>query len=263
MTPAAAADPGEEEEFIMEQDFVGRVAIVTGGGSGIGEACAMLLAARGAKVLIADRHLDAAERVAKEIGDSALPYAVDVRDPVACEAMVQAAVQAFGRLDIAVNNAGIGGPQTPTGQYPLDGWADVIGVNLSGVFYSMRAEIPAMLATAGGSIINMASILGTVGFAQSVAYVAAKHGVVGMTKTAALEYAQQGIRVNSVGPGFIDTPLLAVADQEIIAGVSRLHPIGRMGHATEVAELVAFLASDKASNTTGSYFLSDGGYTAQ
>jgi len=127
----------------------------------------------------------------------------------------------------------------------------------------MRAEIPAMLASGGGSIVNMASILGSVGFAQSVAYVAAKHGVVGMTKTAALEYAQQGIRVNSVGPGFIQTPLLAAAAPEIVAGVSRLHPVGRLGRSEEVAELVAFLASDRASNSTGSYYVTDGGYTAQ
>jgi NAD(P)-dependent dehydrogenase (short-subunit alcohol dehydrogenase family) len=214
-------------------------------------------------VVVADRAPDAAQRVAKEIGEAALPFTVDVSDPAACEAMVRAAVEAFGGLDVAVNNAGIGGPQALTGDYPLDGWHQVIDVNLNGVFYSMRAEIPAMLANGGGSIVNMASILGSVGFGQAVAYVAAKHGVVGMTKTAAIEYAKQGIRVNSIGPGFIDTPLLAAADQEVIAGVSALHPIGRLGRSAEVAELVAFLCSDKASNTTGSYLLTDGGYTAQ
>jgi NAD(P)-dependent dehydrogenase (short-subunit alcohol dehydrogenase family) len=251
------------EAGMADQDFTGKVAIVTGGGSGIGAACARLLAGRGAKVLIADLQLEAATRVAAEIGDAARPHAVDVADAASCEAMVDAAVEAFGSLDVAVNNAGIGGPQLPTGEYPLDGWAAVIAVNLSGVFYCLRAEIRAMLASGGGSIVNMASILGSVGFAQSVAYVSAKHGVVGMTKTAALEYAQQGIRVNSVGPGFIETPLLASASQEILAGVGQLHPLGRLGRSEEVAELVAFLASDRASNTTGSYFLTDGGYTAQ
>jgi NAD(P)-dependent dehydrogenase (short-subunit alcohol dehydrogenase family) len=160
-----------------------------------------------------------------------------------------------------VNNAGIGGPQAATADYPLDGWDAVIGINLSGVFYCLRAELAAM--SAGASIVNMASILGSVGLAQSVAYVAAKHGVVGMTKAAALEYARAGIRVNSVGPGFISTPLLNNLPPENLAGLERLHPIGRLGSAAEVAELVAFLASDRASNTTGAYYLTDGGYTAQ
>ena len=244
-------------------ELAGRVAIVTGAGSGIGEACARLLAERGAQTLIADLHAEPAQQVAKAIGDGVVAHTVDVSDPAACERMVQAAVDAFGRLDIAVNNAGIGGPQAPTGQYPLDGWQAVLAVNLSGVFYSMRAQIPAMLAAGGGSIVNIASILGSVGFAQSVAYVSAKHGVVGMTRTAALEYARQGIRINSVGPGFIQTPLLDAAAPEIIAGVAGLHPTGRLGRAEEVAELVAFLASERASNTTGSYYVTDGGYTAQ
>jgi NAD(P)-dependent dehydrogenase (short-subunit alcohol dehydrogenase family) len=244
-------------------EFAGRVAIVTGAGSGIGEASATLLAQRGARVVVADVAAEPAQRVAAAIGDAALAHAVDVTDPAACEAMVAAAVDAFGRLDVAVNNAGIGGPQAPTGEYPLDGWGAVIAVNLSGVFYCMRAEISAMLATGGGSIVNMASILGSVGFAQSVAYVSAKHGVVGMTRTAAVEYARQGIRVNAVGPGFIETPLLAAASPEIVAGVAGLHPLGRLGRSEEVAELVAFLASDRASNTTGAYYLTDGGYTAQ
>ena len=244
-------------------ESAGKVAIVTGAGSGIGEACATLLARRGAKVLVADVRAAPAEAVAAAIGDAARPHVVDVTDPAACEAMVAAAVEAFGRLDVAVNNAGIGGPQAPTGEYPLDGWAAVIAVNLSGVFYCMRAEISAMLAGGGGSIVNMASILGSVGFAQSVAYVSAKHGVVGMTRTAAIEYAQQGIRVNSVGPGFIETPLLAAASPEIVAGVAGLHPTARLGRAEEVAELVAFLASDRASNTTGAYYVTDGGYTAR
>ena len=165
-------------------EFAGKVAIVTGAGSGIGEACATLLARRGAKVLVADVRAEPAVAVAAAIGDAARPHVVDVTDPAACEAMVDAAVDAFGRLDVAVNNAGIGGPQAPTGEYPLDGWAAVIAVNLSGVFYCMRAEISAMLATGGGSIVNMASILGSVGFAQSVAYVSAKHGVGGVAGTA-------------------------------------------------------------------------------
>jgi len=248
---------------MSERDFAGKVAVVTGAGSGIGAACARLLAERGAQVVIADVDLENAEKVAAEIGSDSIAVAVDVSDPQACDEMVQTAITTFGRLDVAVNNAGISGPQAPTGEYPLDGWAAVVGVNLSGVFYCMRAEIPALLAAGGGAIVNVASILGSVGFAQSVAYVAAKHGLVGMTKTTALEYARQGIRVNSVGPGFIDTPLLSSVPPDMVAALEQMHPLGRLGRSEEVAELIAFLASDKASNTTGSYVLTDGGYTAQ
>src|SRR5215211_1001526 len=150
------------------------------------------------------------------------------------EAMAQFAMDTFGGLDIAVNNAGIGGPLGPTGEYPVDGWRRVIDINLSGVFYGMRYQIPAMLARGGGAIINVASILGAVGTANSPAYVAAKHGVLGLTKAAALEYATQGIRVNSVGPGYIATPLIdASLDADTQKAIGDLHPIKRLGTATE------------------------------
>jgi NAD(P)-dependent dehydrogenase (short-subunit alcohol dehydrogenase family) len=249
---------------VAPYDFTGKVALVTGGGSGIGEASAKAFAAGGAKVVIADLDDANGQRVAREIGEAATFVHADTSNPEHCEAMVQKAVDAFGGLDVAVNNAGIGGPQAPTGEYPIDGWRKTLGVNLDGVFYGMRYQIPAMLKRGGGAIVNLASILGSVGFANSSAYVASKHAVVGLTKNAALEYSAQGIRVNSVGPGFIKTPLIdANLDADAQQFLVGMHPIGRLGRAEEVAALVTFLASDQASFITGSYHLVDGGYTAQ
>jgi NAD(P)-dependent dehydrogenase (short-subunit alcohol dehydrogenase family) len=247
----------------MGARFEGRIAVVTGGGSGIGEACARLIAAGGGQVLVADVSGEAAERVAADIGDAARVHVGDVSDPGDVERMIKAAVDAFGGLHIAVNNAGIGGDQALVGDYPIEGWRRVISINLDAVFYCMHFEVPAILAAGGGSIVNMASILGSVGFASSAAYVAAKHGVVGLTRTAALEYSAQGIRVNAVGPGFIVTPMLSALPPEAMAPIAAMHPIGRLGTPEEVAEVVAFLASDASSFVSGSYYTVDGGYTAQ
>ncbi|MEX2280040.1 MAG: 3-oxoacyl-ACP reductase FabG [Acidimicrobiia bacterium] len=248
-------------------DYENKVAIVTGGGSGIGEAVALTLAANGAKVVVADLDQAGGERVAKEVdaaGGIATFMLVDVSQAEQVEKMVRDTVELYGALHVAVNNAGIGGPQAPVGEYPLDGWKTVMGVNLDGVFYGMRYEIPAMLEAGGGAIINVASILGSVGFGNAPAYVAAKHGVVGLTKTAAIEYSALGIRVNSVGPGFIRTPLLDKnLDEATLDAVAGMHPIQRLGTAQEVADLVAFLGSDAASFCTGAYYLVDGAYTAQ
>jgi NAD(P)-dependent dehydrogenase (short-subunit alcohol dehydrogenase family) len=245
----------------------GKVALVTGAGSGIGEAVVIALAREGAKVVLTDVDLPGAERVAalvKQAGGETLVVRNDVSSAPECEAAVAAALKTFGRLDIAVNNAGIGGPPALTGDYPLDGWHQVINVNLNGVFYGMRYQIPAMLKSGGGSIVNIASILGQVGFATASAYVAAKHGVVGLSKNAAIEYATQGIRVNSVGPGFIRTPLLTKnLTEEQLAGIAALHPIGRLGTAHEVAELVLWLATGKSSFVTGAYYAVDGGYLSR
>lgn len=244
-----------------------KVAIVTGGGSGIGRAIAILYADEGAKVVVADIDGQGGNETVQMIkakkGD-ALFIKSDISAPDESRSLVEETIKYFGKLDIACNNAGIGGPLAPTGEYPVDGWDKVISINLSGVFYGMRYQIPAMLSNGGGVIVNIASILGNVGSRMSPAYVAAKHGMVGLTKTAALEYADKNIRVNSVGPGYILTPLLTKnLSEEMMTGIAAMHPIGRLGTAEEVAELVLWLSSSKASFVTGSYYPVDGGYLAQ
>lgn len=250
----------------MQITFHGKTALVTGAGSGIGAAIALALAKAGARVAVQDIALDKALAVAATItaaGGAALALAGDVSVAAEVEGLVAKTVAWGGGLHLLVNNAGIGGPSAPTGDYPLDGWDKVIGVNLNGVFYGLRFGIPAMLAAGGGAIVNIASILGSVGFANAPAYVAAKHAVVGLTKNAGMEYATQGIRVNAIGPAFIDTPLLAGFDEAARNWLISLHPAGRMGTSEEVAALTLFLLSDQASFITGSYHLVDGGYTAK
>ena len=244
-------------------DLEGRVALITGGGSGIGAGCARRLAADSARVVIADLDQSAAEDVAAEIGDAASAVALDVRDPAAVDQLVMGLHVTYGRLDIALNIAGIGGAHAfcPRST-PSTAWRNVLDVNLSGVFYSMRAEIEVMLRGGGGSIVNMASIYGLVGMPVNIAYTAAKHGVVGLTRAAALAYAQEGIRINAVAPAVIDTPLLNQAPAEVAAQVVASHPIGRIGQISEVAELVAFLASDRSSFCTGGVYPVDGAFTA-
>jgi NAD(P)-dependent dehydrogenase (short-subunit alcohol dehydrogenase family) len=254
----------------MSGTFEGKVALVTGGGSGIGKECALLFARGGASVVVSDIVDDHGLGVVAEIegmGGKAVFVKADVSKPEQVEAMVAGALEAFGRLDIAVNNAGIGGEAATCADYSVDGWRKVLSVNLDGVFYSMKYEIPKMLQTGGGAIVNIASILGLVGWATAPAYVAAKHGVVGLTKAAAIEFGQSNLRVNAVCPGFIDTPLLRDAGitpgdgtWEFIAGK---HAMNRLGTPQEVAKLVAFLASDDASFLTGAPYLVDGGFVAQ
>jgi len=241
----------------------GKVAFVTGGASGIGEACSLMLANQGAAVAVVDLKLDTAQLIVDQInskGGKAIALTADVSDEAQVAKAVNDTVAQLGRLDIAVNNAGIGGDQAPTADQTVEGWRKVISINLDGVFYCMKNQIPQMLKTGGGSIINIASILGQVGFANSAGYVAAKHGVVGLTKSAALEYATEKIRVNSVGPGFINTPLLAALPKEALEPIAQLHAVKRLGESEEVAALVTFLASDEASFITGNYYAVDGGY---
>lgn len=251
----------------MDLRFDGKTVIVTGGGSGIGAATAEELASSGATVIVADLNLEHAEQVVQGVtdkGGKAYPFAVDVAKVDQVKAMVDFAVAKTGALYGIVNNAGIGGPAAPTGSYDLEGWQRVIDINLSGVFYGMRFAIPEIEKAGGGAVVNVASILGSVGFANSTAYVSAKHAVVGATKNAALEHAAGGVRVNSVGPGFIQTPMVADAlDEATLKFLEGKHALNRLGRSEEVAALIVFLLSERASFITGSYHLVDGGYTAQ
>jgi len=248
-------------------DLKNKVAIITGSGSGIGRAAAILFAREGAKVVVSDIHEGHGNAVVDEIkkeGGEAFFIKADTSKPEEHQNLVEQTMKKYGALHIAVNNAGIGGPLATTADYPIDGWQNVININLSGVFYGNKYQIPAMLKSGGGSIVNIASILGAVGTRMSPAYVAAKHGVVGLTKAVALEYADQNIRVNSVGPGYVKTPLVTNAlDEATLKMLVGLHPIGRLGESEEIAELILWLGSDKSSFVTGSYYAADGGYLAQ
>ena len=246
--------------------FDGKVALVSGAASGIGEAIALQLAAEGAKVVATDINQDAVEALAAKIvagGGVAIAARHDVAVAEDSQRVVDLAVEKFGGLHMAVNNAGIGGAAEHTGEVALQDWQQVIDINLNGVFYGCRYEIPAMLASGGGSIVNMGSIHSMVAtpLGGNSAYVASKHAVLGLTRNAASEYAQRGIRINCVGPGYIDTPLLAALPAEAIEFLKSKHPLGRLGTAEECSEITCFLLSDAASNTTGGYFTTDGGFT--
>ncbi len=245
----------------------GKVLLVTGAASGIGRAIALLAAQEGASVLASDRDTagEATVEAVRAGGGNAVFLAADVTRPEDGQRLVAGAVERFGRLDVAVNNAGIAGQGSATHELPDDAWQQVIDVNLSGVFYGMKPQLRQMLAQGGGAIVNLASILGQVGMAGTSAYTAAKHGVVGLTQAAALEYAARGIRINAVGPGFIQTPLIRRIEEDPArqAAIVAQHPIGRLGLPQEVAELVVWLASDRASFVTGAYYPVDGGYLAR
>jgi NAD(P)-dependent dehydrogenase (short-subunit alcohol dehydrogenase family) len=250
----------------MHNDLQGKTVLVTGAASGIGRAVALLYGQYGANVMVSDIDEPQGQQVVAEIqsaGGNAQFFKADVSDPAQCHQLVQATVEAFATLDVACNNAGITGELSLTADYSLEGWQRIINVNLNSVFFCLKYELEVMLKQGYGSIINMSSILGQVGTPTLAGYVTAKHGVVGLTKTAAQEYAAHGIRVNAVGPAYIDTPLLGAFSAETKQKLAALHPIGRLGRAEEVAELVIWLSSEKASFVTGAYYPVDGGYLAR
>ncbi|MDQ3142147.1 MAG: SDR family oxidoreductase [Bacteroidota bacterium] len=244
-----------------------KVAIVTGGGMGIGRAIALSYASEGAKVVVADINEQAGNDVVAKLtkkGNEAIFIKVNTANPAEHESLIKETVKRFGGLHIACNNAAISAPAFPVTEYPLDVWDTVLSINLSGVFYGMRAQLPAIVASGGGSIVNISAMLGQVGKKNAAAHVATKHGVVGLTKAVALEYADRNIRINVVGPSYIKTPMLTNAfDNEGMKALEKLIPMNRLGEASEVAELVLWLSSPKSSFVTGSYYGVDGGYLAQ
>ncbi|MBC6990556.1 SDR family NAD(P)-dependent oxidoreductase [Hymenobacter sp. BT491] len=252
------------------QQFENQVVIITGASSGIGKAAAVAFAQAGAHVVVADVIEEAGQALAQQLsasGPRSLFVACDVASPASVQRLVQQTLSTFGRLDVAINNAGVGGASALSADYPDEEWQRVIGINLSGVWYCQKYELQAMVAAGRGVIINMASILGKVGFAGASAYVAAKHGLIGLTETAALEYGPQGIRINAVCPGFIETPMLTKAgiedNQQLHDQIAAKHALQRMGKPEEITGALLWLASDQASFVTGQAIVVDGGYLAQ
>jgi NAD(P)-dependent dehydrogenase (short-subunit alcohol dehydrogenase family) len=247
-----------------------KVVIITGGSSGIGQATALAFAQRGVKVVVADILVEAGKGTVdmiKDAGGEAIFVKTDVSSENDVKSLIRQTIETYSKLDYAFNNAGIEGVQMPTADFPEDIWKKVININLVGVWQCMRHEIPQMLKRGGGVIINNASILGLVGFANASAYVASKHAVLGLTKTAAIEYATQGIRINAVCPAFIETPMLErgglTTNPEVYEMLTELHPVKRLGKPQEVAAAVVWLCSEEASFVTGHAMLIDGGYIAR
>ncbi|MGM0604556.1 MAG: glucose 1-dehydrogenase [Halobacteriota archaeon] len=247
----------------------GSVTIVTGGSTGIGRSAAMRFAEEGSNVVVADVNADDGRETVESITDAggeSTFVETDVSDPEDAEAMVDAAVETYGGLDFAFNNAGIEGATESAPEQPLENWDRVIDINLKGVFLGIKYELPAIVETGGGAIVNTASIAGLVGFGGLTPYVASKHGVIGLTKTAAVEYSGEGVRVNAICPGVIDTPMVARTKEtspETIEQTEAATPMGRLGAPEEIGDAAVWLCSDDASFVTGESLVVDGGFTSQ
>ncbi len=252
---------------IIENEFSGKIAVVTGAGAGIGESIAERLYAGGASVALLGRRISPLHEVCNRIdptGRGTFPIEVDVRDSQSVQWAMRSIIERFGKIDIAVNNAGITGPaNTPVQELDIEIWRDVIETDLSGVFYCMKYEIPAMLENGTGAIVNMSSANGLVGLAGMAAYTAAKHGIIGLTRSAALELADSNIRVCAVAPGYVATPRIMDSGKEVTDWMAAAHPMKRLATREEVADFVAYLLSERAAFVTGSVHSIDGGYTAQ
>lgn len=253
----------------MYDELKDKVVIVTGAASGIGRATAVAFAQEGTKVVVADLDEEGLEETLEQVeseGTAGLKLKIDISKPSEVEKLISETVKDFGRLDFACNNAGVGGVMKKSAEFNVEEWDQVININLRGQWLCMKYEIPAMLESGAGSIINMSSILGKVGFAEAPAYTASKHGLIGLTKAAALEYARDNIRINAVCPAFIETPMLERAgittNEETKQAITMRHPIGRLGKPSEIADAVVWLASSRSSFVTGHALLVDGGYTA-
>ena len=253
----------------MTEVWKEKVALVTGGSSGIGRATALAFARRGAKVVIADVQAEDGEATARQIehdGGEALFVQTDVSQPAQVESLIETIVDSYGRLDFACNNAGIEGEAAPTADCTEENWDRVLSINLKGVWLCLKHEIRQMLKQGGGAIVNMSSVAGLVGSENVPAYAASKHGIVGLTRTAALEYADDGIRVNAICPGVIHTAMIerfTGGDKEVQENLAEGQPLGRMGKPKEIADAVTWLCSDSASFVTGHAMAVDGGFVAQ